>query len=124
MFKKILLVTLCLVMALTFVACKGENGLIDHELIGTWEYNLNHDTKYSFNEDGTGALDVVQTNNDKTENKTYGYTFKINGNQVSIDFEANIVQDCTYTFTVEGDKLTFVGGEGTDKGTYELSRAK
>lgn len=117
MLKKILLVTLCLVMMFTFVACKVKN-----ELIGTWEYN--HDTKYAFEEDGKGSLTVVQTNNGKTENKTYDYTFKINGNQVSIDFEANIVQDCVYTFTVEGDKLTFVGGEGTDKGTYELSRVK
>lgn len=117
MFKKILMAVLCLALALTFVACKTKS-----ELIGAWDYNNN--TEYSFEEDGTGALTVIQTNNGKTEEKAYEYTYKISGNQVKIDFEANIIQDCSYTFTVEGDKLTFVGGEGTDKGTYQLNRVK
>ena len=119
MLKKILLVTLCLIMAFTFVACK-----VKHELIGSWQYDLNEHTIYTFGEDGKGSLSVLQTNNGKSENKDYEYTFKIDGDQLSIDFEANILQDCVYTITIEGDKLTFVGGEGTDKGTYNLSRVK
>lgn len=34
------------------------------------------------------------------------------------------VHDSNYGFTVDGDKLTLIGGEGTIGGTYELTKQK
>ena len=46
----------------------------------------------------------------------------IKKDQVSIDYENKSVRDGTYTFSVDKDKLTLIGGEGTVGGTYTLTR--
>lgn len=40
----------------------------------------------------------------------------------NIDFSDEAVHDGTYTFSVDGDTLTLIGGEGTIGGSYELHR--
>ena len=41
-----------------------------------------------------------------------------------MDYALDYVTDCEYTYTVDGDKLTLVGGEGTVGGTYTLTRVE
>ena len=48
--------------------------------------------------------------------------YKIKKDQISIDYENESVRDGTYTFSVDKDKLTLIGGEGTVGGTYTLTR--
>ena len=121
MFKKILLVFLCLVMMLSLCACKSK---IDNDLLGTWEYSKDTHTKYEFNEDGTGCLCVQIKKNDEVVEEHYEYTYNCNGDKLQIDFKANILTDCVYTYSISGKNLTFIGGEGTDGGTYLLNKIK
>ena len=50
------------------------------------------------------------------------YEYKIAGDKLKLDFTEDIVRDCEYSFTVENNILTLVGGEGTDQGTYKLNK--
>ena len=81
-------------------------------LVGTWKYDQY--TEYEFSGDGTGCLCVDDVH--------YEYKYKISRDNLELDFVQDIVRDCEYTFSVDGKKLTLVGGEGTDKGTYKLSK--
>ena len=85
-----------------------------NELVGVWQYN--EYTKYEFSEDGTGCLCADDVH--------YEYTYKLSGKKVTIDFEKDIVRDCDYTYSVENNELTLVGGKGTDGGTYKLKKIK
>ena len=40
-----------------------------------------------------------------------------------IDYANESVWDSEYEFTVDGNTLTLIGGEGTVGGTYELKRS-
>ena len=53
---------------------------------------------------------------------SYDFTYTIDGNKLIIDYLNESVHDSTYEFTVDGDTLTLVGGEGTIGGTYELTK--
>ena len=79
-------------------------------LSGSWVYDQY--TKYEFDGYGKGCMCLSDTH--------YEYSYKINGNTLSMDFENEAVHDCSYTFAVNGGKLTIVGGEGTSGGTYTL----
>ena len=79
-------------------------------LSGSWVYDQY--TKYEFDGYGKGCMCLEDTH--------YEYSYKINGNTLSMDFENEAVHDCSYTFAVNGGKLTIVGGEGTSGGTYTL----
>lgn len=81
-------------------------------LEGRWVYDSY--TQYVFEKDGNGCLEVDDVH--------YEYTYKINGNTLTLDFVENIVRDCKYTFSVEDSQLTLIGGENTDGGTYQLTR--
>lgn len=79
-------------------------------LSGAWVYDQY--TKYEFDGYGKGCMCL--------ENTHYEYSYKINGNTLSMDFENEAVHDCFYTFNVESNTLTIIGGEGTSGGTYTL----
>jgi len=79
---------------------------------GTWVYDSY--TQYVFEKDGTGCFEVDDVH--------YEYTYKINGNNLSMDFTEDVVRDCEYTFTIEENTLTLVGGKNTDGGTYQLTK--
>ena len=79
-------------------------------LSGAWVYDQY--TKYEFDGYGKGCMCLLDTH--------YEYSYKINGNTLSMDFENEAVHDCSYTFAIDGGKLTIVGGEGTSGGTYTL----
>lgn len=73
-------------------------------------------TAYKFSGDGNGALLLP--------NVTYEFSYDIKKGQISIDYENESVRDGIYTFTVEDNTLTLIGGEGTVSGTYTLTRVE
>jgi hypothetical protein len=81
-------------------------------LSGAWMYDQY--TKYEFDGYGKGCMCLSDTH--------YEYSYKINGNTLSMDFENEAVHDCSYTFSVKDNTLTIVGGEGTSGGTYKLNK--
>lgn len=111
MLKKLTLCVLCLLFTISLCACGGET---DKGIVGTWKYNEH--IEYEFTDDGKGCL--------CQDDAHYHYTYKTDGDQLSMDFEANIVKDCVYTYTIVDNQLTLIGGEGTDGGTYKLNRVK
>lgn len=58
------------------------------------------------------------------EENHFEFTYSVDGDTVKLDFVLDYVTDCEYAFTVDGDNLTFVGGNGTaDPGkVYELTK--
>ena len=61
---------------------------------------------------------------DKTNH--YEFTYDIDGDTLKVDYALDYVTDCEYAFTVEQDKLTLVGGNGTAEPgkVYELTLVK
>ena len=82
--------------------------------MGTWIYD--DYTCYVFEESGYGEL--------LADDLSYEYSYKMKGEKLEIDFKEDIIRDCNYTFSVNGSKLTLIGGTGTNGGTYTLSRVK
>lgn len=101
---------LILIIVLIVKGCSGGTDVLK----GKW--NLDGTTAYEFSGDGNGALLLP--------NVTYEFTYEIKKDQISIDYENESVRDGTYTFSVDGDKLTLIGGEGTVGGTYTLTRVE
>lgn len=83
-------------------------------LLGMWIYD--ESTKYEFDPDDKGGMYIGETK--------YSYNFTVDGNELKLDFEDDAVHDATYTFSVSGDKMKLIGGEGTVGGEYELNREK
>lgn len=111
-----LIVCLAAVLVVIVVACifMFSGSRINSELIGKWRYN--EFVAYEFYDDGKGCLCLDDVH--------YEYTFKTTFNKLTLDFSEDVVRDCAYTFSVDGDELTIVGGKGTDNGTYSLKREK
>ena len=72
-------------------------------------------TEYEFDGRGSGCLHVEDAYH-------YAYTYKIRRETLRINYKAAEVHDAVYTFSLDGDTLTLIGGEGTAGGTYELQR--
>ena len=85
-----------------------------YSLSGRWD--LDGVRYYSFNGDGNGLLELPEN--------SYAFTYSINGDVLSIDFENENIRDFTYNFKANGKKLTLVGGEGDKKISYDLSKTK
>ena len=83
-------------------------------IIGTWAADEN--TGLSFGEDNKGKLIIPD--------EYYAFSYKIDKDQLSLDFVSSKATDGTYTASVSGDTLTLIGGKGTIGGTFELSRSK
>ena len=81
-------------------------------LEGTFVYNEN--VKYEFQSNGKGAM--------YDTNIKYGYTYTIENQNIMLDFENEAIHDATYTYQLEGDTLTLIGGEGTIGGEYILKK--
>ena len=93
------------------VACSA--GTKESPLVGTWVYDQY--TRYVFENDGSGCL--------LADDVRYDYTYKTAGDRLTMDFTENVVRDCEYSFLIDGDELTLIGGENTDGGTYKLKKA-
>lgn len=101
------LAVLILLIVLLARGCSGGDWLK-----GTWDYDGN--TVYQFDGKGRGALRLPLS--------SYDFSYEVKDNQLHIDFSDEAVHDGSYTFTVNGDTLTLIGGEGTIGGSYELHR--
>lgn len=82
------------------------------DLTGIW--TLDGVTSYQFDEDGHGALLLPE--------KKYGFTYTLDGDQLSIDFASKRASDGTYTVTMDGDRLILEGGKGTIGATFEFEK--
>ena len=98
-------------LASVFLGCSRD--AIDENLLGTWQYN--DYTEYVFSADGSGFLCADDVH--------YEYRYQTKGDTVKLDFTEDVVQDCEYTYSINEETLTLVGGEGTDQGTYQLKKA-
>lgn len=97
---------LALLILLIVLLCRGYSGSNKElrELQGCWYYN--EYTEYEFDGEGKGRVFY-------DEGKAFEYTYTVKDSIVYLNFELEYVTDCQYTYTVEGDKLTLIGGEGT-----------
>ena len=95
----VVLAVLILIIVLIVKGCSGGTDVLK----GKWDFDGT--TAYEFSGDGNGVLLLP--------NVTYDFTYEIKKDQISIDYENESVRDGTYTFRVEEDKLTLIGGEGT-----------
>ena len=102
------LAILILIIVLIVKGCSGGTDVI----AGKWD--VDGITFYEFNGKGNGALILP--------NSTYGFTYEIETNQLIIDYKDDSLHDGSYTFEINGDKLTLIGGEGTVGGTYALTK--
>lgn len=110
--KKIINV-LCLLLILVGGVCvlagceKKENESKKSEsssnpIVGKWTYNDSY--TYSFKDDGTGTYDT---------GKMMSFTYKINGNRISILYEGNTVPFET-EFSIKDDVLNIKDSFGND----------
>ena len=80
--------------------------------LGKWDFDGT--TAYEFDGKGSGAMLLTLAD--------YDFTYEIKDNQLYIDFVNESAHDATYEFSVKGDTLILIGGEGTIGGTYELTK--
>ena len=105
------LLALLFVVLIIVLICKGCSGRID-ALAGKWDFDGT--TAYEFDGKGSGAMLLILAD--------YDFTYEIKDNQLYIDFVNESAHDATYEFSVKGDTLILIGGEGTIGGTYELTK--
>lgn len=94
-----LLVLAVLIVGIVLI-CKSCSA--DKSIVGTWDYDTV--TVYRFDKDGNGALELP--------NGTYSFTYKTDGEKLSVDFENESTNDSTYAYTITGDTLTLVSEDG------------
>lgn len=98
-------IVLALLILVIVLICKGcSNNDMNTELVGVWKYDQY--TEYEFKDANSGCMCL-------DNNTHYEFTYSIKANILHIDFVLDYVTDCQYTYTLEGDKLILVGGEGT-----------
>lgn len=102
----ILIIIILIVGIIIFINNKNnkKSNYDGNSLIGTFLYEENK-TKYSFKEDGTGSM--------SSDDYKYDYTYKVNGNLLSIDFSKNEVHDVVYSFELNNGILKLTSKEGT-----------
>ena len=93
----LVLAALIVVIVLLCKSCS-----LDNSITGEWGYDTV--TVYRFDKDGKGALELP--------NGTYAFTYKTDGEKISVDFENESATDSTYTYTVTEDTLTLVSEDG------------
>ena len=83
-------------------------------IIGTW--SVDDSTGLSFGENNKGKLIIPD--------EEYAFSYKLDKDQLTLDFVSSKATDGTYTASLSGDTLTLTGGKDTIGGTFELSRSK
>lgn len=82
---------------------KSETQIITETLIGKWTTDGN--TVYEFNEGGKGTLIVPVAK--------LPFTYKLENNQLFIDFENEDSEDSSYNYMIEDNKLSMQNSNGT-----------
>lgn len=103
-----------LVIILLCKGCSNDKN-INAELEGVWYYDQY--TEYEFDDRGNGCMCLDGNNH-------FEFTYKVEADTLHLDFALDYVTDCQYTYNVDGDKLTLIGGEGTAEvgKVYELTK--
>lgn len=116
--RKLILISalvLALVIFMVILLFKGcsNDQYTNAELTGVWYYDQY--TEYEFDSEGNGCMCLDGNNH-------FEFTYKTEDDTLYFDFVLDYVTDCQYTYTVDGDKLILVGGEGTAEvgKVYEL----
>lgn len=99
-------------VAETTVAAQLKEKTLAQLLIGTWK--ADETTSLTFGESGKGKMSFAKDD--------YAFTYKLEDDELSLDFSSNKVIDCSYTISVTEDTLTLVGGAGTTGGTFDLTK--
>ena len=107
------LLALLFVVLIIVLICKGCSGRTD-ALAGKWDFDGT--TAYEFDGKGAGTMVLPSV--------SYDFKYEINGNELYIDFINESVHDSTYSFTVQTNTLTLVGGNDTaiPGKVYELTK--
>lgn len=110
------LVVFVLIIVLVCKSCTGGN-YDNADLSGVWHYDQY--TEYEFDGEGKGCMCLDGSNH-------FEFTYKAEDGTLYLDFALDYVNDCQYTYTVDGDKLTLIGGKGTAEvgKVYELTKEK
>ena len=106
---------LAVLVLIIVLICRGCAGGNYDNLSGVWHYDQY--TEYEFDGEGKGCMCLDGTNH-------FEFTYKAEDGTLYLDFALDYVTDCQYTYTVDGDKLTLIGGKGTVGGTYTLTRVE
>lgn len=110
--KKVISIVMVLCLTLTlFAGCSNEQ-----KIVGTWKgtketgiLNTSYDVEYTFEEDGTGSMPVIQTG----LNVDVSFTYTINEDTLTIVTDTAILsQTYVYTMAFEGDTLTLTDEDG------------
>lgn len=99
----LVIVLLVLIIVLIFKGCTDSKNA-DADLVGIWHYDQY--TEYEFDGKGNGCMCLDSSNH-------YEFAYKTENGMLYLDFTLEYVTDCQYAYTVNGDKLTLVGGKGT-----------
>ena len=83
----------------------------DKSIVGTWDYDTV--TVYRFGKGGKGALELP--------NGSYEFSYNINGDKLTIDFESDSATDSIYVYTVNNDTLTLAS---EDNRTIEMKKVQ
>lgn len=78
-------------------------------LVGTWKFD--GVTRYTF--DGKGSGKMVASDSE------YEFNYRINDDELKIDFISDSAQDSTYEFNIDDKKLTLCS-KVNNKGLYKL----
>ena len=81
------------------------------ELFGVW--GLDNNTMYSFDGLGNGTLIL--------SNEKYSFSYEINADNLSIDFEKEVAKDSTYKFEIR-DNTLILTSQDNNKGSYKLTK--
>lgn len=109
-----MIAVLVLIIVLICKGCAGGKGA-NVDLAGVWYYDQY--TEYEFDSSGNGCMCL-------DGNIHYVFFYKAKEGTLYLDFALDYVTDCQYTYTIDGDKLTLVGGDGTAEvgKVYKLKR--
>jgi hypothetical protein len=107
------LASLVIIILLICRGCGSKDKL--SELTGSWKYD--EYTVYEFDGKGSGCMCL-------DGNTHYEFTYSIDGDLLKLDFALDYVTDCEYTFKVDKENLTLVGGNGTSTPGQEYTLIK
>ena len=107
------LAVLIIIILLICRGCGSKDNL--SVLTGNWRYD--EYTVYEFDGKGSGCMCL-------DGNTHYEFAYSIDGDLLKLDFALDYVTDCEYTFKVDKESLTLVGGKGTANPGQEYMLAK
>ena len=99
-----LIIVIIVIIVLVVKNNKNKLSYDGNSLIGTFVYE-NNNTKYVFNDNGTGNM--------SSNSFKYDYKYKVEGNLLSIDFSKQEVHDVKYSFELSDGVLKLTSKEGT-----------